>query len=105
MKGILSKHDMIKAIRDRRKTQTRRLGGLKYINEHPEQWELMVGHDKDSVVWVFRNEAIGEVVQIKPSYQVGETVYIKEAWRVLDVDTRTLRSPIHRVKIEYKMDC
>jgi len=69
MKGILFKPDMIKAIVEGRKTVTRRA--------------IKLPHTCDSVrnginVWV-AYEAIGVYQEyIKPRYQVGETVYIKE---------------------------
>ena len=66
MKGILFKPDMIKAIVEGRKTVTRR--------KMQNQPTLM-----DKVYYkAFRKDYGGR----KPRYQVGETVYIKEAWRV-----------------------
>ena len=79
MKGILFKPDMIQAIIEGRETQTRRLSGLKEINEEPNDWELVIGSNMDSLVWLFRN-SLSEILDVKPRYQVGETVYIKEAW-------------------------
>lgn len=79
MKGILFKPDMIKAIVTGRKTQTRRLGGLRAINQEPDKWTITT----------FTNEAHcwGIIPQdftiVKSHYQVSETVYIKEAWRTL----------------------
>jgi len=77
MKGILFKPDMIKAIVEGKKTVTRRL-----ISKQREssECELMPGHDKDSIVWLFRHEALSEIISVKPRYQVGEVVYIKEAY-------------------------
>jgi len=72
MKGILFKPDNIKAIVEGRKTQTRRRVNI------------------DSLGWIYKGIFYGmaefdhkdsnERISIRPRYQVGETVYIKEAW-------------------------
>jgi len=84
MKGILFKPDMIKAIRENRKTVTRRLAGLKEINQEPGKWELSGFNEGGKldfgVVRFWRKDDINiPALVVKPRYQVGETVYIKEA--------------------------
>ncbi len=71
MKGIPFKPDMIKAIVDLRKTVTRRLDGLKEINQSPKDyfWSGAYFYHED-----------GKEISIKSRYAVGEVVYIKEAW-------------------------
>jgi hypothetical protein len=70
MKGILFKPDMIQAIIEGRKTQTRRV--IKPQRETMDKLRrlspLHITYDGDSC-W-----------NIKPRYQVGEIVYIKEAF-------------------------
>jgi len=80
MKGILFKPDMIQAIVEGRKTQTRRV-----IKPQPRRiddafdgtWEWKEkGHYYDDLT-------LYEELRSKPPYQVGETVYIKEKiWRI-----------------------
>ncbi len=102
MKSILFKPELIKAIVEGRKTQTRRLiTKPEVINQVPDKWVEV----KPYRTWWFINDGIRETWDMTPRYQVGEVVYIKEVWRVVDVDTRTLRQPIHQVKVEYKLDC
>ncbi len=83
MKGILFKPDMRKAIVENRKTVTRRLDNLKEINQEPDRWELIewkytltAGFAKG--FFFERDDGLQRV--IKPRYQVGDVVYIKEAW-------------------------
>jgi hypothetical protein len=83
MKGILFKPDLIKAIVEGRKTQTRRLAGLNEINESPDSWKyrgsgIAIGKHFFEVFEVPETTTCHSY--LKPRYQVGETVYIKEAW-------------------------
>jgi len=86
MKGIILKPDLIKAIAGGRKTQTRRLDGLKEINQEPDTWELL-GRDTSvldgTMYFVFsRWSPNAKQVIAKPRYQVGEVVYVKEAFMI-----------------------
>lgn len=71
MKGILFKPDIIKAIRDKRKTVTRRR-----IDIDPLQWILQ---GMPYGMAQFDHKETNERVSFRPRYQVGDTVYIKEA--------------------------
>ncbi len=80
MKGILFKPWKIKAIADSSpdfEWQTRRLDGLKEINQEPDGWTCL---DLKSGRYYFEiPETITCHLLIKPRYQVGEVAYIKEA--------------------------
>jgi hypothetical protein len=78
MKGILFKPDMIQAIVEGRKTVTRRLSGLKEINKEPDRWVNILPKSSASAFVLLDKKRFG--IWVKPRYQVGETVYIKEAW-------------------------
>uniref|UniRef100_A0A6M3KU53 Uncharacterized protein n=1 Tax=viral metagenome TaxID=1070528 RepID=A0A6M3KU53_9ZZZZ len=82
MKGILFKPDMIKAIVECRKTVTRRR-----IDIDPLGWDKpFPSYDK---TWGFHRKdtgAFGDIVYVRPRYQVGETVYIKEAHKFTSFD-------------------
>lgn len=85
MKGILFKPDMHLAIREGRKTVTRRLHGLKEINQEPEKWfSLAVAQDCPPLKvgdFIFQHEDY-HCVGVKSRYQVGEVVFVQEAWAV-----------------------
>ncbi len=95
MKGILFKPDMIQAIIEGRKTNTRRAeAALKGINREPDNW-ILGGWDNGYKAFVFYKKPAGTgKLIIKPRYQVGETVCIKEAhyrygWWVRDGFTKS----------------
>jgi hypothetical protein len=86
MKGILFKPAMHTAIREGRKTVTRRLDHLKTVNVIPDKWHVYKRPDGD---WLFVDaelpgnvipEVMLSVYGKKPRYKVGDVVYIKEAW-------------------------
>ncbi len=54
--------------------QTRRLDGLKEINQEPDKWTVAW-----SGIFIFEDKS-GQKLNVKPRYQVGEVVYIKELW-------------------------
>jgi len=75
MKGILFKPDMIQAIIEGRKTQTRRL-----IKPQPVQFNNLGEFDAGIGEAWFHGITSDNWETRKPRYQVGETAYIKEAW-------------------------
>ena len=78
MKGILFKPDMIQAIVEGRKTQTRRV-----ITPQPVVGQAIISGTLGDYYLVKTGESYypeGFIKRIKPRYQAGETVYIKEAW-------------------------
>ena len=78
MKGILLKPDMHQAIRDDRKTVTRRRDGLKEINLEPDNWQF-IERVFSTGGFLFKHTS-GRCRIINPRYHAGEIVYIKEAW-------------------------
>jgi len=81
MKGALFTPDNIRATAEKRKTQTRRLDGLKEINQEPDKW-MSTGVKYDSGKIEFYSIQQSDTLDfalIKPRYKIGEKAYIKEA--------------------------
>lgn len=78
MKGILMRPAMHRAEEEGLKTVTRRLDGLKEINLCPDHWTATPTMNAN--VWAFLDFTESERINIKPRYRVGEVVYIKEVW-------------------------
>lgn len=86
MNGILFKPDIIKAIlrKEKPKTVTRRLSGLKEINQEPDKWHFVTIAVR-TVPPIKSGDCViehldGHQMLVKPRYRVGETVFIREAW-------------------------
>ena len=103
MKGILFRPEMILAIKNGSKTVTRRI-----IKPQPGKG-LTIGNISEAgriIEWVLADKW-GDQVDEKcpqPRYHAGETVYIKEAYLILDVNLKDIsdNAPYIRVKVQYK---
>ncbi len=83
MKGILMTPDNHKAIRELKKTVTRRLIDYKLIKKYPGEW-IYKGLLDSGQYW-FQHPPCARYnylynAYIKPRYKVGDVVYIKEAF-------------------------
>jgi len=81
VKSMLFTQENLKKVFDQTKTVTRRTSGLQEINKQPNEWWLVASFD-DNTLFRFGNDEKDRDLLIKPRYQAGETVYIKEAWAV-----------------------
>jgi hypothetical protein len=79
---ILFNQDMMRAWLDGRKTITRRLDGLKEINEQPDNWTPHWQKD-DSVVFVGIG---GQTVRVPCPYPVGQIRWMRETWATVPRD-------------------
>ena len=79
MKGILFKLDMVKAIAEGRKSQTRRLQGLEEINKEPDVWACQ---GAPYGIWQFdrHDKLTVERVTVTPRFMVGEVVFVQETY-------------------------
>ena len=74
-KPIIFNTEMVRAILDGKKTQTRRMGGLELSNKNPGLWRP---HHDMSFVW--RKWATLDIINIKPKYQIGDRLWVRETW-------------------------
>jgi hypothetical protein len=82
-KSILFSAPMIRAIRENRKDQTRRLSGLDAINEAPDQWTFKSFTDP---VAEFVHGETGEVVEVRCPYgPAGTHLWVRETWQAIHV--------------------
>lgn len=77
MSGIMFKSYLIPKIIDGTKTHTRRLQGLKEINQEPDKWRLMGFNGTE---YIFGSTQKPLSLAVKARYKLGETMYIREAW-------------------------
>jgi hypothetical protein len=90
---------MVLALRENRKTQTRRTRGLDKINAEPDAWELLgeVNQQSGRGKWCFGNSAEPDddasIVTIRcPCGVSGDRLWTRENWRALaDYDFRMPR--------------
>jgi len=91
MQGIPFSPDVWKAklrvLKEKGEAQTRRLSGLKEINQSPNDWELelILENEKFKGIACFLPKGRSNptlVKYVKPPYHIGETYYVKEAWAV-----------------------
>ncbi len=84
MKPILFNTEMVKAILEGQKTQTRRLNGLKEINKNPDDWKLK-GFNRECTKVIFQNLHYPERTQeIKLPYGgFGDIMWVRETFKFI----------------------
>lgn len=73
---------MVKSLLQNLKTMTRRTGGLERVNENPDDWKIVSGDWLNSGVLFFNKN--GHSDRMKPKYQVGDQLWVKETYTILE---------------------
>lgn len=79
--GILFQTEMVKAIDQNLKTQTRRTSGLKKINENPNHWEF-VKFDGDKAQFWNRHRGNGVEYAKSPYGLKGDVLWVRETFEI-----------------------
>jgi len=75
---ILFSKDMVQAIMEGRKNQTRRTSGLKEVNEIPDNWLVQ----KCDGYFEFEDRLFSDIkAKIKPRYQKWDHIWVRETYR------------------------
>jgi hypothetical protein len=74
----------LKALKEFGEAQTRRLDGLKEINKAPDDWMASEWHLDTNGNRQYRFDSADKYLIIKPRYHVGEILYVKESWRIIN---------------------
>lgn len=74
IKPILYSTEMVQALLENRKSQTRRTKGLNYINTNPDNWEIEY---LDSI-WARAKDF--EIKELKKPYDVGDILWVRESF-------------------------
>lgn len=69
---------MVVSLLQNLKTMTRRTKGLERVNENPEDWKIVIGDWSDKGVLFFNKH--GHSDRMKPKYQIGELLWVKETF-------------------------
>jgi len=98
---IIFSSEMVKAILEGRKTQTRRTRGLNEINKNPDDW---VVHHIDGTEWEFKNTKNLADYHINCPYgKIGDRLWVRETWAIIDAKLPMLPY-VDGIKTIYRAD-
>jgi hypothetical protein len=99
---ILFSGEMVRAILDGRKTQTRRTRGLEQMNRHPDLYDKTTV-DADGKVLMRHKDGSWVINWGKSPYGIpGDQLWVRETWGAVWPDDYPV--PLEQCKIEYRAD-
>jgi hypothetical protein len=103
---IIFNTQMVKAILEGHKTMTRRLNGLRALNENPSdaQFQRVIQYQGNTIAQ-FRIPSINSPYDVKCPYgQVGDRLWVRETWQVDDWNYPNHPEAVLKENIEYRAD-
>lgn len=101
-KPILFSTEMVQAILEGRKKLTRRTQGLEIINKNPDDWFLdglkILGR------FIFHNLKSKEEIQIKPKFEIGDILWVRETWQTTWNENKKSWDTIYKADGGYWID-
>lgn len=79
-KPMLMSTTNVEAILEDRKTQTRRIQGLKEINKNPDDWEIFF--EGNGVI--FENKSLYKNIVCQPKVKKGDILWVRETFKKTD---------------------
>lgn len=101
-KPILFSTEMVQAILEGRKKLTRRTQGLEIINKNTDDWFLdglkILGR------FIFHNLKSKEEIQIKPKFEIGDILWVRETWQTTWNENKKSWDTIYKADGGYWID-
>jgi hypothetical protein len=100
--GILYTPESVRALAEKRKTQTRRLSGLEEINRNPNHWQIAKkpkNYEDHEFAFIDMADPIGTYpMYMKSRYQLGDILYVKKARARPELKRRVTDIKVERVQ-------
>lgn len=103
---IIFSTEMVRAVLDGRKTQTRRITGLKVINTKPDKWKSLGANWMRRFLFEIPNDDVDKEKRFAcscPYGEVGDRLWVRETW-LLNGSANTLRIQYKASDSEYRPD-
>lgn len=106
-KPILFSTEMVQAILEGRKTQTRRLHGLDEIKKNPNDWTFYYFSKDDKRTFAhFRKQEDNKIKSIfgTSPYQIGDILWVRETWQTTWNENKKSWDTIYKADGDYWID-
>ena len=88
---ILMCGDMVRAILDGKKTETRRMAGLKELNKNPDFWSIDKDGEEDGI-YCMKSDIYSDTVVKHPYGVSGDTLWVRETFTLTQFNEPVYRA-------------